>query len=400
MIPAWQASRAGFTGGDESAGVDAGGLQATHQGLQGHGDHDGGGEAAGLGEPVGGVGLEVLAERPAHPLRRRAPLAGVAVDGGAVLGCGDREQGFLEHGAVQGRQGELPWTFPCPSRVIVNRAAAAASRSSFSSLCASAASATSGARVQDALAEDPSSRGARWAASATRTSTAFAASTGRGRRGGPRPHARSPGPGRRSRPRRRGRPGPARTGRLRALGPAASGGRSRAGPGGSGAPTSSPSTRPRQRPRRAGCRRGQRPAASARRAGASARVNAVSVSPASSAPIDHNATSATSSSTAHTLATARDTGWRSGVWSAAMGPIQAVTTDIQTPISGLSTGSGGHGSITYSNRCTKPLMRSLRRQPEPQRAGSERGRDRGRPRRGCRGAGRGHGSGPRTPSTS
>jgi hypothetical protein len=40
---------AGEAGADLLAGVELGGIQPTHQGLQGHGHHDGGVQAAGLG---------------------------------------------------------------------------------------------------------------------------------------------------------------------------------------------------------------------------------------------------------------------------------------------------------------------------------------------------------------
>ena len=52
----------------------------------------------------------------ARPIRSGVglPGAGVAVDRGAVLGCGDREQCLLEHGAVQGGEGEPAVDLPVP----------------------------------------------------------------------------------------------------------------------------------------------------------------------------------------------------------------------------------------------------------------------------------------------
>ena len=53
----------GLSGGDPLSGVQVGGFEAADQGVEGHGDHDGGVEAAGLGELLGGVARDVFAER-------------------------------------------------------------------------------------------------------------------------------------------------------------------------------------------------------------------------------------------------------------------------------------------------------------------------------------------------
>ena len=69
MIPASQASFLAWSAVIWSPGVQQGrGLAVAEQVVQGHGDHHGGVDAAGLGEPVGGVAGDVLAERVPEPL--------------------------------------------------------------------------------------------------------------------------------------------------------------------------------------------------------------------------------------------------------------------------------------------------------------------------------------------
>ena len=105
---------AGLGGGDAAAGVegaDACGVEVGQELFEGHGDHDGGRAAAGLGELVGGVGLDQLGEGDA-----------VADRGGQVgvdarrrgLRCrrwrsarrGDREDHLGQHLSVPGGDAE------------------------------------------------------------------------------------------------------------------------------------------------------------------------------------------------------------------------------------------------------------------------------------------------------
>ena len=89
---------AGLAGGDRLAGVELGGLDAAEEGLELHGDHDGGVDAAGDGELVGGVALDVLAEGLAEQLRGRhwctSPCSSVvlALEGVGALRGGDGVQ--------------------------------------------------------------------------------------------------------------------------------------------------------------------------------------------------------------------------------------------------------------------------------------------------------------------
>ena len=70
---------AGLAGGDVAAGVQAGGAEAAEELVEGHGDHDGGVHAAGLGDLVGGVAFDELAQAAAHQVG--------LVERGAVLGA-------------------------------------------------------------------------------------------------------------------------------------------------------------------------------------------------------------------------------------------------------------------------------------------------------------------------
>ena len=147
------------------------------------------------GSSVGGVGLEVLAERPSHPLRRRPAGSGVAVDGGAVLGGGDRQQGLLEHGAVQGGQGELAVDLPVPVPGHRQPGRGCGVTFLFGELLLQL-----GVRHlrsqggEDAFAEDPQLTGCEVGGlGRPGPRRPWRAGPGRGRRGGPRPHARSPG---------------------------------------------------------------------------------------------------------------------------------------------------------------------------------------------------------------
>ena len=108
MIPASQASLRAWsavTGSPVSSRRR--GVAVAEQVVQGHGDHHGGVDAAGLGEPVGGVAGDVLAERVPQPFRGAGVLP--------VLGGGvDREHRLLQHGTDRGRQGEPAVAQPVP----------------------------------------------------------------------------------------------------------------------------------------------------------------------------------------------------------------------------------------------------------------------------------------------
>ena len=71
---------AGFAGqaagggrGEGLPGVEVGGLEPTDEGVVGEGDHEGGVDAAGVGEPVDGVAGDELGERLPEPFRGRLP---------------------------------------------------------------------------------------------------------------------------------------------------------------------------------------------------------------------------------------------------------------------------------------------------------------------------------------
>ena len=99
MIPASQASLRAWAAVIRSPVSNTAGVWlVAEEVLQGHGDHHGGVDAAGLGEPVDGVAGDVLAERVPEPLGGAGVLA--------VLGGVDREHRLLEHGAHVAGQGE------------------------------------------------------------------------------------------------------------------------------------------------------------------------------------------------------------------------------------------------------------------------------------------------------
>ena len=91
MIPASQASRRAGAGADGFAGVEVGGFEAAHQGVELHEDHDGGVEAAGLGELLGRVALDQLDEGLPEPFGGGAAFAEGSL-GGAVFGGGECEE--------------------------------------------------------------------------------------------------------------------------------------------------------------------------------------------------------------------------------------------------------------------------------------------------------------------
>nr|WP_252275230.1 hypothetical protein [Nocardioides sp. LMS-CY] len=98
---------AGHAGADAVAGVeDAGFLQPAGEGVFVDDHHDGGVDAAGGGESVGGVALDQFAQRPAECLGSGSAFDAGALGGGEVLGCGQGHEDLLEGGGVVGRQGE------------------------------------------------------------------------------------------------------------------------------------------------------------------------------------------------------------------------------------------------------------------------------------------------------
>ena len=100
MTPAGQASRRTSPGRELVAGAqDPAGPEPAFQGVQGHGDHHGGVDPGGLGEPLGGVALQQLTQRlPVH-LRGRDALRAGSGEGGR--GWPARPRALVEHGAVQ-----------------------------------------------------------------------------------------------------------------------------------------------------------------------------------------------------------------------------------------------------------------------------------------------------------
>ena len=75
---------AGFAGGDGLAGAELRGPEARLQGLQGHGDHHGGGQAAVVGQRSGVEAFEEGAERVAALPVGGQPDAGGRVDAVAL----------------------------------------------------------------------------------------------------------------------------------------------------------------------------------------------------------------------------------------------------------------------------------------------------------------------------
>lgn len=64
--PGFAGQAACFGGGDRLAGVEGGGGVSAEQVLQGHRDHDGGGDATGFGHSLSVASFEVLDERLAE----------------------------------------------------------------------------------------------------------------------------------------------------------------------------------------------------------------------------------------------------------------------------------------------------------------------------------------------
>ena len=155
-------------------------LRPPDQGLQGHGDHDGGVEPAGLGEPLGRVALDQLDEGLAEPLGGRLGGRPAGPREARCLGAARAKSAFLSIAPVNAESVvNLPWSLPWPSSHTFNRAAAAASCSSRCSSLASWASAGSGSmtsssrrpRIRRVLASW-------WAASPIRWASALATSSG------------------------------------------------------------------------------------------------------------------------------------------------------------------------------------------------------------------------------
>ena len=81
--PGFAGQPAGGAGGDGFAGVEVGGFEAAHQGLDRDQDHGGGVEAAGFGEALGRVALDEFDEGVAEPLGGGAAFA----EGSLVAWC-------------------------------------------------------------------------------------------------------------------------------------------------------------------------------------------------------------------------------------------------------------------------------------------------------------------------
>ena len=124
MIPASQASRRAAPGLRCFAGVEVRGLQSAEEGVEGHQDHDGGVEAAGLRERLGGVAVDELGERLAEPLGGRLPLAERSLWLARCLGAANASRTFLSVAPVRVSRVNRPWTLPWPSSYMVSRVAA------------------------------------------------------------------------------------------------------------------------------------------------------------------------------------------------------------------------------------------------------------------------------------
>ena len=105
MIPAWHArlrARAAEMGWPVSTCAV---LRPPIRDSRRHRDDEGGVDAAGLGEPVGGVALDELGERLSHPLRARAAFA-ERTQRGLVFGGGERQERLLSMAPSEGVEGE------------------------------------------------------------------------------------------------------------------------------------------------------------------------------------------------------------------------------------------------------------------------------------------------------
>jgi hypothetical protein len=77
---------AGEGGGDRLAGVQVGGAEAGAEGVEGDGDHHGGGAAGDGGEVVGGEPFEQLAEAVSAPFGAcGSPVPGLGLLGGLLV---------------------------------------------------------------------------------------------------------------------------------------------------------------------------------------------------------------------------------------------------------------------------------------------------------------------------
>ena len=140
----------GLGGGDAAAGVQGahpGGVEVGEQLLEGHGDHHGGAAAAGLGEVLGGDGLDELGER--DPVADRGGQ--VRVDAGRgrcrPLGTGEVRARIAFSSICPGAPGirNRPWEVPSSSSHMVNVVRCSAWASSASRALPSNFSARSGA---------------------------------------------------------------------------------------------------------------------------------------------------------------------------------------------------------------------------------------------------------------
>ena len=106
MIPASHASRRAWPALIDSPVSRFAACEAAEEGVEGHGDDDGGVDPAGLREVLGGVAVDQLGERPAQAFRGRASARRAARGRGLVFGGGEGQEGLLERGAGEGVEGE------------------------------------------------------------------------------------------------------------------------------------------------------------------------------------------------------------------------------------------------------------------------------------------------------
>ena len=128
--PGGAGEAAGLGGGEVAAGVqgaDPGGLEVGEELFEGHGDHDGGAAATGLGQGLAGDGLDELAERlPVLDLGRQVSSMSVFVcRTGEVRAISILFSAWPWKDGIRNR----PWQVPASSSRIVKvtRRAAAAS---------------------------------------------------------------------------------------------------------------------------------------------------------------------------------------------------------------------------------------------------------------------------------
>ena len=270
MIPARHASLRARPGLIRCAGVQLRCLQPAHQGVHGHGDHDGGGDATGLAG-AGRWGRSRCTPRTPPPAgaRRASGFGCLPVHAGPVLRCRDRQQLLPQHRPVQGGDGEPAVTLPVP--VLDHPERRGRRRLPLLGVQLLGFVGLADLRrddLQDPVPQDPQLPGVVVDGVPDQRSPAHPPRpVGRGRRAAPRPPPRSPGPGRPAACPPPAPPGSARTPPTRAPWRAGSCGAPRHGSASWRAPTSSPSTWHPSRPPPPRSGRGGRPGAAARRSG-------------------------------------------------------------------------------------------------------------------------------------